>query len=275
MNFPNRNIWLGGIWVAIPLLLLGIGVGLFWEWLNPKGKDWHEAFAPSTLSNWALVIVGIGAIIAALRTLRTLSEQTLATKESADAAKLSAEALVNSERAWVIAELVPICVRFGGQWCRPAGDGWAQMIDEEILNGDHLKHKLKLTNMGRTAAHILRYQIEYSCLGAGVRRLSESPVRNQVSVRGFDYLLGGGGSVLPEAIDVNGYMGDLIGKITRLENTAVFHGWVQYQHVFSQTEIVKEPFAYVYRPSTLGLEKAPTPPPEYRKENEDTTPETT
>src|SRR5207253_7215473 len=85
-----------------------------------------------------------------------------ATSQNAIAAKASAEALVNAERAWVTAELVPNCARFGNLWHRPAGSGWAALSEEEVLNGDHLNHKLKFTNMGRTPAHILRYQIGYS-----------------------------------------------------------------------------------------------------------------
>src|SRR5207253_2247479 len=39
-----------------------------------------------------------------------------ATSQNAIAAKASAEALVNAERAWVTAELVPNCARFGNLW---------------------------------------------------------------------------------------------------------------------------------------------------------------
>jgi hypothetical protein len=91
-----------------------------------------------------------------------------------------ADAMINSERAWVIAELVPVCVKFG-QWCRRAGNGWATLSEEEILKGDHLRHKLKFTNMGRTPAHILRYQITYSCLDKGVTSLSGGTVARQDS----------------------------------------------------------------------------------------------
>jgi len=84
MNVPNRNALLGGILVALPLLLLGIGVGLFWEWLNPSARDWHDAFAPSTWSNWALVIVGVGATIAAIYTLHAIKRQARLTEADFD-----------------------------------------------------------------------------------------------------------------------------------------------------------------------------------------------
>ncbi|MGH9714726.1 MAG: hypothetical protein ACRD5M_15645 [Candidatus Acidiferrales bacterium] len=43
---------------------------------NRKKWDWHEAIAPQYLSNWALVLVGIGGFIAAVCTLRSIGRQT-------------------------------------------------------------------------------------------------------------------------------------------------------------------------------------------------------
>jgi hypothetical protein len=37
----------------------------------------------------------------------------------------------------------------------------------------------------------------------------------------------------------------------------MFHGWVEYQHVFSDSEVVKVSFCYSYKPSTLGLVRVP------------------
>jgi len=180
-----------------------------------------------------------------------------ATSQNAIAAKASADALVNAERAWVIAELVPICANFG-VWCRPVGSSWVALSDEEILNGVHMRHKLKFTNMGRTPAHILRYQITYSCLDKGVTSLSGGIVTRQDSGCIFDHLLGATDSIeVPEVVDVNRYMFERIKGIKDLENTAVFHGFVEYQHVFSDSEVVRVPFCYSYKPSTLGLVRVP------------------
>src|SRR5258708_3620559 len=85
--------------------------------------------------------------------------QARATETAANAATKSAEALINSERAWLIAELTPVCRKFADQWHRPAGATWAPLSVEEILKGDYLEHKLKLTNMGRTPAHIGKFQL--------------------------------------------------------------------------------------------------------------------
>jgi hypothetical protein len=108
-----------------------------------------DAFAPSTWSNWALVIVGIGAIISALRTLTAIRKQTkhigrqalsmrrqttilrasvAAAEKNAESAKITAHALINSERAWV---------------------------DGEIVNNA----ALRITNYGRTPAYIIKYEI--------------------------------------------------------------------------------------------------------------------
>ena len=83
-------------------------------------------------------------------------------------------------------------------------------------------------------------------------------VERQDSARTFDQLLGATDSIeVPEIVDVNEYLRDRIKGITELENTAMFHGWVEYQHVFSDSEVVKVSFCYSYKPSTLGLVRVP------------------
>jgi len=84
-----------------------------------KGSYWKEAFGPGTLSNWFLVLVGIGAIISALCTLRVIRQQTghiarqaqslryqtTHLRNSVAAAQRSADALIASERAWIFVDL--------------------------------------------------------------------------------------------------------------------------------------------------------------------------
>jgi hypothetical protein len=170
-----------------------------------------------------------------------------------------ADALVNSERAWVIAELIPICRLLGGSWHRPTGTGsWVGMDEDAILGGDYLRQTLRCTNMGRTPAHILRYQISYSCLDKGVTSLAGGTVAKQDSIRVFDHLLPATDRIdVPETVDVHDYIKERMVGITKLENTAVIHGWVEYLHVFNDYDAVKAPFCYVYRPSTMGLERVP------------------
>jgi hypothetical protein len=195
-----------------------------------------------------------------------MSQQTTAIREEIGimerqtrAIEKQAQALVNSERAWVIAELVPVCTNFGnGRWARRVGGHLASLSDLEILKGEHLRQQISFTNMGRTPAHILRYQITYTCLRQGAARLGEGAISKHDSGRIFDHLLAATDSVdAPETVDVNEHMVGHIKEINQLHNTALFHGWVEYLHVFSDVEVVKVPFCYVYKPSTLGLERVP------------------
>jgi hypothetical protein len=155
--------------------------------------------------------------------------------------------------------LIRLCSRFGGDWRRPSGTGsTVPLSDDEIARFEFLKHSLKLTNMGRTPAHILSYQIYYSCLDKGVSSLSGRTVTRQGSTRIFDHLLGATDWIeVPETVDVYSYMNERFTGIEKLENTAVFHGWVEYLHVFSNSEVLKVPFCYVYKPSIMGLERVP------------------
>lgn len=65
---------------------------------NPDNanRDWRQAFDPPTWSNWALVVVGFGAIIAALWTLRVIKRQTKATETASEAARDNATAAKRS-----------------------------------------------------------------------------------------------------------------------------------------------------------------------------------
>jgi hypothetical protein len=58
-------------------------------------------FSPENLPNIALVVAGFAGIIVAICTLSVLRRQTKATEQSAEAALLNAQAIINSERAWI------------------------------------------------------------------------------------------------------------------------------------------------------------------------------
>jgi len=167
-----------------------------------------------------------------------------------------ADAIVNSERAWVIAELVPQAVKFGDHWCRFVGSGHASMSTEEILAGHHLRYKLKFTNMGRTPAQIFGFTIHYSCLDEDVRDLPENAGGNQTSYHSFEHLLGGNGQAVEigePIVDVGSYIGDALDAIKRLEKTAVIHGFVKYRHMFSSTDDCFADFCYSYTASQERL----------------------
>lgn len=197
-----------------------------------------------------------------------MRNQTSATETAANAANKSAEALINSERAWLIAELVPICVKFGNLWHRPAGTSWVGLNSSEVTRGEHLRHKLKFTNMGRTPAHILRYQIGYSRevektdTGLG---MVEDVKRPEIE---FDRLLGGNDSIEVKEIDVAEYIRDSIKAIGDSEATGILSGWVKYQHVFSDNDVVNVPFVYFYVPSAEQLRRVPLQKPEKEKKKQ-------
>src|SRR6266481_3542167 len=128
-----------------------------------------------------------------LAQMEIMRGQARATETAANAASKSAEALISSERAWIIAALIPQAVRVSdNRWYRHAGDNIDYMSVEEVLAGHHLRYKLKLTNMGRTPAQIFVFTVRYSCLGEGVRDLPENAGGKQSSTRPFEHLLGGG-----------------------------------------------------------------------------------
>jgi hypothetical protein len=218
------------------------------------------------LSNpeWALVIVGIltmfvigwqavetrRAAQASKQSIGVMERQTKATEDAAKAAQASADAMINSERAWVIVELVPICRQFGKWWHRPAGDRWAELSEEEVVKGEHRKYKFKFTDMGRGPAQILGFTFIYTCLGKGVIDLPESGAGERAlkSYRPFEQLLGGNEKSIEieEIIDMNLYMRDDFPAIKRLDKTAVIHGWVKYRHMLSTVDDCYADFCYVY-----------------------------
>jgi hypothetical protein len=74
--------------------------------------QWRDAIAPTTWSNWVLAFIGFLGTSAAGITLyylyqqiKLLRDQTEATKVAAIAAKDSADALIASERAWIMTDL--------------------------------------------------------------------------------------------------------------------------------------------------------------------------
>lgn len=71
---------------------------------------------------WWLVGVGIVTFI-------VIAWQAIETRVAAQAAAGSTQALVNSERAWLVVEILPVCQMFGNQWHRRATlviHGWVE-----------------------------------------------------------------------------------------------------------------------------------------------------
>jgi hypothetical protein len=77
---------------------------------DEKSYQWPPPWWSPFWSNWAIVLVGSGAAVVALRTLSQIREQAVQTRKAADAATLNAQAIINFERPWITIRAV--CVGF-------------------------------------------------------------------------------------------------------------------------------------------------------------------
>ena len=148
-----------------------------WNWLL-------SANAP----NWALVLVGVGGVVAALLTLRALrkqsdllQDQTAATKDNAVSAKLSAQAVLNSERAWIEIKL---------------GPPEKHPLDQEP--SDLFECSIQIENHGRTVARIESVQVGADCISGPYPK---EPFNYQT--KSFHSLLGSG-----QQVTIDGFSAD-------------------------------------------------------------------
>jgi hypothetical protein len=188
------------------------------------------------------------------RQVETMQLQAAAAQDNAAAGKLSAQALVNSERAWVVAGVRPYARRFSDSWHRADG---AALSTEDVLARKYLVYWLTITNLGRGPAQILGFSLVYTCLGEGVTDLPEKGGGEKVlkSYRPFEHLLAGDGEAIEisEPIDMGRYMEDDMDAIKGLKKTAVIHGWIKYRHMLSTTDDCYADFCYVYTVSEKKL----------------------
>ena len=189
-------------------------------------------------------------------------------QQAADAAEKNTAASINAERAWVIPELKCLCAQSANKrWY--SEDGSRLLTIEETLGGEHLKYILKLNNMGRTPAHVTGFEVTYTLLPAGVTDLSPDS-RGDSTYRELNQFVAAGssGEILYPVIDVSDYTTGHWLPILALEETAVFHGWVKYRHMFS-TEEDQANFCYVYTVSLNRL-SAVTKHTKYTKQSDST-----
>lgn len=184
-------------------------------------------FGAANLPTMLLVVVGIGGIWAALRTLNAIEKQ--------------ADAAVISERAWLIAELVPTAIKFGERRYRPADNTTSELAESDLVDGKNFEYTLKVTNMGRTPAFIIKYTINISD-GLSESKTIEFDFPNQT--------LGAGERWYFESLDVSkeieGYAVDA---------TICFFGEVFYEHVFTKGLAIREGFAYAFQRKTGKLRR--------------------
>lgn len=79
---------------------------------EPNGYS-CRLFSAASIPTWLLVFVGIGGILAAVSSLRTIQKQTEHAATAANAALLNAQAVINSERPWIF---IPFVGKFPRIW---------------------------------------------------------------------------------------------------------------------------------------------------------------
>ncbi len=205
---------------------------------------------------FAVAVAAIIGICLAVKTLKLLVRQTAASVLAAKAANASTDALINSERAWVVPEFIPNAVLYKDKiWRRQNG---TSLEAKDIVAGEHYLYWLKFTNMGKTPAYILDYKVLYTCLPKGVGTLPENAPGDWSSRRECIHLIPGNGGEIEikdedHIIDTRSLMEGSRATIASLEETAVFYGWVRYRHMFSSVDDCYADFAYVYQPSAKRL----------------------
>jgi hypothetical protein len=118
-------------------------------------------------ANWALVLVGALGVLAAFITLRKIGEQTAATKKAAEASLKQANAMVASERAWVV--------------IRSSMKGYTPSTNDDF------RYWWSIENTGHTPARILETQCMYELVKAtGLYGLPATPKYPEpIELKGF------------------------------------------------------------------------------------------
>ena len=213
-------------------------------------RDWIDK--GSFLVASFLAIVGALGVWAAFKILKAINRQ-------AEIMTRQTEAMINSERAWVVAELHPHAYQGKDEsWYHQNG---LPFTTEQALAGEHLLYSMKLTNMGRTPAQILGFEVRYACLPKGVTDLPKDGGAEFAEIREFRHLLAAEGNSVEiddPVIDTRLHMNDSWDEIRRLEKTAVVHGSVRYRHMFSARDDSYADFCYVYAVSLNRLKSVGT-----------------
>ncbi len=170
---------------------------------------------PPIYSNWALVIVTFLAAVAALLSLHFIRMQAVSTEKAANAANNNAIAVINAERAWVMANLE-----------KGPGPGTHSTGSDDTS----VYFRLTLKNDGRTPAWITRRDM---CLVVKEKSvmLPEVPdfSRAQTSEdQAIPISANGTSPAIDEWIKAEGCQG--------MEDDLILYGVVKYRDVFSEMD---------------------------------------
>jgi hypothetical protein len=105
-------------------------------------------------------------------------EQMRLMREQARATKASVDTLINSERARVAAEFVPMSgIASDGRWVN--NDPYRVTLSvEDVLAGRHLGFRLRITNLGRTPAEVFAFELSCDPITSG-EQFSANALSNQ------------------------------------------------------------------------------------------------
>jgi hypothetical protein len=215
---------------------------------------------------WSLVIVGIltmffigwqaletrRAAEASKQSIGVMERQTKAAEDAAHAAKVSADALIASERAWVMGELSPRVRKVGQWWYREDN---VAITEEEVLAGKYLSYRLMIVNMGRTPAQIFSYEMRSGSLQVGtefsVDKLSTMTVHN------VNFFLGSDKPQTLREFTIDDVFEKSDGTTNGTETGAIFVR-IRYADVVSQgraQDIRETSFMYYYRAVAYSLDR--------------------
>jgi hypothetical protein len=184
----------------------------------------YQRLFDALIANWPLVAMGIPSIWYAKRTLDDIREQTKAAVTAANAAKNSADALIASERAWVMVDLEKV-----------PGVGLVKGYSSYEGRNVSVRVKCICINQGKTPARIRNKQI---CLLLTTPN-EPLPINPNLAIELFDStpetLQSGQHSTRDWTLTCKGDTG--------MGNMVVVYGVVKYRHIFSDTE-VRTTFGY-------------------------------
>jgi hypothetical protein len=228
---------------------------------EPSSNQKQEATAnqPShwySSPEWVLVFIGGG-------TAFVIGWQSWETRKAAQASSKSAVAFVTAERAWVIADLVPMARNIDGVgWCwgsEPTMPSeWNRLSVAEVLKGEHLRHGLKFINMGRSTARITGYDVQYGFFDWKNERLRINRVDYN---RDFERMLPANETtgILPnQTIDIHEYVSNPAAGVDEWKYWMVVLVKVTYEHIFSIGHPQTDLFRFAYNPKTSTMERKAT-----------------
>jgi hypothetical protein len=233
-----------------------------------KTSNWHEWFWPPEWANWALVIVATWTAIVALDTLREIRNEVViardelkhtekfadAASKSAEAAALSAQSVINAERAWLIvtADMVSNMQKVKGSSYRFGfGFNW------------------RVKNGGKTTAFITKIGARFHT----VKDISELPDEPNIDlpalVEPTDYFPEGFGVGPNDSVErftfaqeqrpvsQEDYEAASAGRVLWIA-----YGIVEYRLIFERDKIRETRFCYIWKPTggEESFNRSPVPP---------------